>query len=102
MLINKNNRVDKDGFAVEEIQQSRLVFCCKKSVGYSEFYKAQQTGMSATLKIDLRTIDYEGEELVELDGKQYTVIRNYLSKNEEFIELTLSDLKKRSEPNGNF
>lgn len=90
-----------NGFAQPpEDEPSRLVFCNKKSVGYSEFYKAQQAGYKAEVKIDLYTQDYEGETLVEFEGKRYKVLRTYESRNGEFIELTLSDLSERSVADG--
>jgi hypothetical protein len=88
------------GFPNPATESSRTVFCNKKSVGYSEFYKASQAGYKAELKIDLYTQDYEGETLAEYEGKRYRVIRTYESKNGDFTELTLSDLAERSEANG--
>ena len=38
------NRVNKNGFAVKPEESTRTVFCNKKSVGYSEYFKSQQTG----------------------------------------------------------
>lgn len=88
------------GFPNPATEQSRSVFCNKKSVGYSEFYKASQAGYKAELKIDLHTQDYEGETLVEIEGKRYKVLRTYDSKGGEFTELTLTDLSERSEADG--
>jgi len=92
---------NENGFAEEPIEQSRSIFCNKKSVGYSEFYKSQQAGYKAELKIDVYAQDYEEETLVEFEGKRYKVLRTYESRNGEFIELTLSDLSERSVADGN-
>lgn len=92
---------NENGFAEQQEEQSRSAFCNKKSVGYSEFYKSQQAGYKAELKIDLHSVDYEGETLVEFGGVRYKVLRTYESKNGDFIELTLSDLTERSLTDGN-
>lgn len=91
---------NENGFAELPTEQSRSVFCNKKSVGYSEFYRSQQAGFKAELKIDLHTQDYKGETLVEFEGKRYTVLRTYESKGGDFTELTLSDLSERGETDG--
>ncbi len=91
---------NENGFAELPTEQSRSAFCNKKSVGYSEFYKSQQAGYKAELKIDVYSQDYEAEEIVEFGGKRYKVLRTYESRNGEFTELTLSDLAERSEADG--
>ena len=42
--VSGENRVNKNGFAVKPEESARTVFCNKKSVGYSEYFKSQQTG----------------------------------------------------------
>ena len=42
--VSGENRVNKNGFAVKPEESPRTVFCNKKSVGYSEYFKSQQTG----------------------------------------------------------
>ena len=41
--VSGENRVNKNGFAVKPEESARTVFCNKKSVGYSEYFKSQQT-----------------------------------------------------------
>lgn len=91
---------NENGFAQEPTEQSRSVFCNKKSVGYSEFYRSQQAGYKAELKVDIYLQDYQKEALVEFEGLRYKVLRTYESRNGEFIELTLSDLSERSVADG--
>lgn len=99
---------NENGFAQQPTEQSRSVFCNKKSVGYSEFYKSQQAGYKAELKVDIYLLDYKdfyppdylGERLVEFEDLRYKVLRTYESRNGEFIELTLSDLSERSVADG--
>lgn len=100
---------NENGFDLpSQDEQSRSIFCNKKSVGYSEFYKSQQAGYKAELKVDVYLLDYKdfyppdylGERLVEFEGLRYKVLRTYESSNGEFIELTLSDLSERSVADG--
>lgn len=91
---------NENGFALEPKEQSRFAFCNKKSAWQSEFYKAQQIGIKVEFNIELHKIDYEGEELVEYEGKRYKVLRVDEQKNGELIDLVLSDLSERGEPDG--
>ena len=55
------NRVNKNGFAVKPEESTRTVFCNKKSVGYSEYFKSQQTGKLVEAKYEVHKADYGGE-----------------------------------------
>ncbi|MDL2206491.1 hypothetical protein LJC33_06215 [Eubacteriales bacterium OttesenSCG-928-N13] len=86
---------NEHGFPVDKPEAATTVFADKKSVGYSEFYKASQAGYMAEMKFDVRALEYSGQEIVEFpvaSGKRYRVLRTYLHKNGEFIELTLVNL----------
>ena len=80
------------GYAEETPMIRRTLFCSKKSVGYSEFYKAQQQGQYARFKFDIYTAEYAGERLAEYEGVRYTILRAYELENGEITELTLSDI----------
>jgi hypothetical protein len=77
---------------VEREETKTTVFGDVKSVGYSEFWKAANAGYQAELKADVHTEEYEGQSMVEINGKRYKVLRTYMSKNGEITELTLTDL----------
>lgn len=86
-------RTDANGFPTAPQERSTTVFADEKSVGYSEFYKAEMAGYKASLKVDVRSFEYEGQQVAEYppnSGKRYRVIRTY--KHGEFTELTLSDV----------
>lgn len=87
-------RVDSDGFPETPEESCRTVFCNKKSVGYSEYFKSQQTGKVVEGKYDIHRVDYGGEDTVEVDGKRYFVLKTY-DINEDTIELTLTDLRHK-------
>lgn len=86
------NATNENGFPVERVETKTTVFGDVKSVGYSEFWKAAQAGFQTELKADIHTKEYDGQRLVEINGKRYKVLRTYMSKNGEITELTLTDL----------
>lgn len=86
---------NENGFPNPPAETKNVVFANKKSVGYAEFYKAQQAGYSVEIKFDVYAAEYHGEPFAEHEGKRYKVLRTYLSKNGETVELTLSDLTER-------
>lgn len=90
---------NKNGFASTIEGQSRLIPCELISIGTTEFYRAQQAGIMADQKVKMRIMDYHGEELAELNGKRYQVVRTYLTGG-EWIEITLSDLSEGGEKHG--
>ena len=49
----KKDRVNKNGFATKPKESTRTVFCNKKSVGYSEYFKSQQTGKLVEAKYEV-------------------------------------------------
>ena len=87
-------RVNDNGFENEAQESCRTVFCNKKSVGYSEYFKSQQTGKVVEEKCDVHRADYEGEDTVELDGRRFFVLKTY-DIDDDTIELTLTDLRHK-------
>ena len=85
------NRVNKNGFAVKPEESTRTVFCNKKSVGYSEYFKSQQTGKLVEAKYEVHKADYGGEDVVEVNGRRYFVLKTY-DTGTDTIELTLTDI----------
>ena len=68
------------------------VFVEERSVTCDEFYQASAQGLKPSVVLRLAySMDYSGEELVEYDGKTYTVIRTFKSGSEDWIDLTLEE-----------
>lgn len=86
-----------NGFSLPAEETRTTVFGNKKSVGYAEFFKAQQAGISEEMKFDVFTEEYEGQPLAEYGGKRYEILRTYVDPKTsgEYTELTLSDLSQR-------
>lgn len=66
----------------------REVFANKKSVRLSEFYQAQSAGMKPELVFEVRTVDFENDEFLTYEGKEYSIIRSY--ENGDITELTVT------------
>ena len=88
--------MDKNGFPEPLEPGERTVYADRKSVGYSEFYKAQLAGYEVALKFDVHAAEYHGETLAEYGGKRYQVLRTY-AKDGDTLELTLSDVRQKKE-----
>lgn len=70
----------------------RTVFVRPRSVFASEFYQAAAVGLKPSMTLVLSNYsDYEGEKLVEYDGKEYTVTRVYQRPDRDAVELTLEE-----------
>lgn len=94
-LSDPSPSTNEHGFPVARIETATTVFADKKSVGFSEFYKAQQAGYTTELKFDVHSFEYEEQQIVEYpvsSGKRYRVLRTYTHGNGEFTELTLVNL----------
>lgn len=89
------NRVNKNGFELTPEEITRTVFCNKKSVGYNEYFKSQQTGKVVEAKCEIHKIDYGGEDTVEMNGRRFFVLKTY-NTGTDTIELTLTDLRHRN------
>ena len=87
-------RTDAQGFTSPSVEKAVTVYANKKSVGYNEFYKADQSGQYVRFKFDVHTEEYTGQRLAEYEGKRYYVLRTYEQGNGDITELTLSDLPR--------
>ena len=89
-----DNDTNENGFPVGMPEVSRKVFCNKKSVGRSEFYRSQQNGQLARFVLEVHAEEYNGERAAILADVRYTILRTYQTEKSkgEIIELTLSDI----------
>ena len=74
------------------IRTRRMVYVQPRSVYNSEFYNASIVGLhpSVTLTLTNRA-DYEGEKVVEFEGKLYNVIRTDWKAQRDSISLILEE-----------
>ncbi len=63
---------------IDAAGNERTVFCGLRSIGQKEFYEAQAVDFYPEVKFVLADyLDYNGERLVEHDGKRYSVLRTF-------------------------
>ena len=71
--------------------QDKKVYCNIKSIGQSEFYQAQVTGLKPEIKAEIKCISWEDSYThFRFNNKIYKILRTY--KKEDVIELTLTSL----------
>ena len=71
----KTTSRDKSGNPIKT-EVKRTVFVQPRGVYASEFYNAAQLGLKPSLTLYMTNRnDYQGEKVLEFDGKDYSVIR---------------------------
>lgn len=85
-LIKENVTVDQYGNEAVTTGAPREVFASVKSVGRNEFYAAAHAGLKPEIVLQIRAVDYQGEEQAEYNGLTYQVIRTYQTST-DWIEL---------------
>lgn len=66
----------------------REVFANKKSVRQSEFYQAASVGLKPELVFEIHSFEFNNDEKVRCNGKEYSIIRAY--EKGEITELTVT------------
>lgn len=72
-------------------EQRTPVWASIQSVSRLEWMQAGQQGLNPSLMVSTPTVNYHGEEQVEVDGKRYAVYRTYFNRDSDMIELYLTD-----------
>ena len=95
-LVHGDSDPDNEGFSTPKLGSDTKVFANRKSVGFNEFFKAQQAGFTEQMKFDIFASEYEGQEFAVYEEKPYRILRTYENpKRPDELELTLSDLAER-------
>ena len=77
----------KNIYGVETYQEvKRQVFCAVDSITASEFFEGGANGLKPDLRFTLFFGDYNDEEVVEFEGKKFTVYRTYKTSGDK-VEL---------------
>ena len=75
-LVSETFATDDYGNQVAQ-ETKNEVFCEVYSPTQNEFYSAGREGHRPSFRFDVFFGDYNGEEIVEYDGKRYLVYRTY-------------------------
>lgn len=79
--------IQTDTYGVQKrTETKRTVYGQVSSVTAAEFFEGGRNGLSPELRFSMFRYDYEGETIVEYEGKRYSVYRTYKAKGET-IEL---------------
>lgn len=87
-LYSETLQADPKGNMIRVKGEPREVFANRYEVGMSSYMAAQEAGLHADAEIQVRAIDYQGEEIALMDGIEYTVER--VQDSGEFVRLTLA------------
>lgn len=74
-----------------EVRAEKTVLCNLESVTRNEFYNASVTGYKPELIFVMHAYEYDNEQKVEYEGKEYKVIRTY-RRNFEELELICGEV----------
>ena len=77
-LISENP--EAHGVFTSSTERKNQCYCRVESVSRSEFYRARENGLEPEYVFVLSEYaDYNGEKIVEYNGKRYRVIRTYVA-----------------------
>ena len=86
-LLTVTAGTDADGFPTNEVIQTVEVWGQVTSIDRMEFYQAGQHNLKPEIRITIWFAEYNGQELVEIDGERYGVYRTYRRDYSDEIEL---------------
>lgn len=69
-----------------ETDTAREVVVEVRSVTQSEYFAGRQGGLAPDLAFLLSVFDYQGEKVIEYDGKKYAIYRTY-EADDNYVEL---------------
>lgn len=74
------------GDSIKVPVKSDYIFAEVKSIRQSEFYQAAATGFRPEIMFEIQPFEYNGEPMLEYEGKTYSIIRAF-QKNADTLEL---------------
>lgn len=80
-LISSTKTQDNNGVWRETLTE-RQVFCDVSSVTASEFFEGGRNGLNPEFRMTIFAGDYQGETMLEFNGKTYAIYRTYLARND--------------------
>lgn len=88
-VIELGNLVEHEEFGeVIENFIYRKVYANKQSIRQSEFYQGASVGLKPELLFEIRTVEFNNEEKLRYEGKEYMIVRTF--NKGETIELTVT------------
>lgn len=81
-LITPVTMTDEYGIPQPTTEERVNVLAGCESVSASEFFEAGRNGLRPEFRFTLFFGDYDGQKIVEYNGKEYTVYRTYMGKSD--------------------
>lgn len=89
-LVTPITEVDEYGIPQLKTPRKVKVFAGCQSISQTEFFEAGRNGLKPEYKFTLFFGDYDGQKIVEYEGRMYSVYRTFLGKNDT-IELYVQE-----------
>ena len=80
---------DADGFPTEPKEETSDVWAQVTSISRDEFYQAGQRNLKPEIRAIVWVSEYNGQDVVEIDGTRYGVYRTYRQDYSDEVELYL-------------
>ena len=78
------------GIFDDPTENQRKVYCTVRSVGYNEFYRAKENGITPVFVFTLADVaEYKQEKICKYNGVRYRIVRTYVDR--QRIELTVEE-----------
>lgn len=93
-LISESYTEDQYG-VLQPTPQRRLVYANVSSVSADEWFQGGRNGLNPEYRIRMFGPDFEGEEIVEINGEQYAIYRLYWAR-ADVLELYVEKRKGKA------
>ena len=89
--------IDEDGFPVKTETLTPGIAVNFKSVGQTEFYRANSQDIKADLIIELMAGSYDDQTVFidERTNKRYAKVRSFITHSGERVEVTVTDISEQ-------
>lgn len=81
-LITPVMQADEYGIMQPMEPERRDVMARLDSITASEFFEAGRNGLKPEYRFIMFLYDYDGQKIVEYEGRQYSVYRTYMGRND--------------------
>lgn len=89
-LITKIKEEDDIGNIITSSESSKKCYAKKQSIRTNEFYNAIEVGITPSIELVIKKLNYSNEEEIEWNNERYSVIRTVDPKNKFDIVLVCS------------
>ena len=90
-LVEITTEKDEINQIVEKTRTTSTVFAEISSVSQTEFFSCGRLGLQPSLKAVIYDFEYNGEKIVRVNGKLYSVYRTYYVNGADRVELYLEE-----------